>query len=162
MPYKDFTINRDAFVVDSGGSGAGAGLGWTINVGYYGGNIYRGYFRFNLNFSGMTDIVSAELRVKTASEVGWAYPSTPRVHIRRVMKNWDQGTYGHKGSDKITFSSTNAINWGNQPDSDGTTGPDTNVSGGQNVVIAIPCTPTVREWFPDLRPPPPSSRSADC
>jgi hypothetical protein len=148
MPYKDFTINRDAFVVDTGGVGGGAGLGWTLNIGLSGGNVFRAYLKFNLDFANMTDIVSAELRVKTASEVGWTYPSSPRVHCRRADKNWDQGSYGNKGADKITYSSTNAINWGNQPGSTGTTGPDTTVSGGTNVVVAIPCTATVKEWFP--------------
>jgi len=146
MPYRDFGLNKDAFIVSSGG---GAGAGWTLNSGRStSGDIYRMLLRFNLNFSDMTDITSAELRMKTASEVGWTYPGTPRAVTRRVKQNWDAGTYGHSGADKITFSSSNAVNWSNQPDQEGTTGPNTALSGGTNVVISIPCTATVKEWAP--------------
>ena len=80
---------------------AGAGKSDYSPVGLYSGYRYRTDLGFSYSFSGMTEITSAILHVKTSGQYYVAFSSNPHINIYRITQSWSEGT-------SVGLSSSNA------------------------------------------------------
>lgn len=119
---QTYTANRDTVVVRKDGNNLGAGEGDRLHVGYYSGAKARTLLHFPMTPSGAatgaTGIRKATLRLKTSTQVDYAFGDNPKVVIERITEDWDEGNYAPSGGDD--WSATNETVW---------PGPDTTTAG---------------------------------
>jgi hypothetical protein len=108
MATVTWNVNKDARIADQGGTSLGAGASDFNPVGPYSGFLYRTLLGFSYSFSGMVEITSAILWMKSSTQSYVGFGSSPSVQARRLSSSWSEGT-------SVSMSGSNAVEWSNQP-----------------------------------------------
>lgn len=140
MPTVNLYAYDDARVYEPN---LGAGASSYMPVGLWSGSIYRSFVRFALpNMSSWRRVTSATLKLRTSTQFYIARGASPRILIRRVTANWTEGT-----ADSMT--SSNAINWSNQPATTATNEKDSGaLPTTDNAWTSIDVLALFRQWCP--------------
>lgn len=142
MPTKNFSVTKDARIALAGSTELGAGKSLYIPVGLYSGYLYRGLLQFSLNWTGVSKILSATLKLKTSGQYYVAFSSDPDVYVRRNTSSWSEGT-------SVGLSGSNAVHWGNRPGTTSTDqSPDTDITTSEGTWDSIDITDIVEAWAP--------------
>lgn len=149
MATKTFACSQDALVaLSSGGTSLGAGLDDHLPVGLWSGYTLRSLLQFSLDWSGVTQITKAELKVKTTGQHHVGFGGTPRVKVQRLTASWDDGTAAGSCNGG-TWSGSNAVEWSNQPAATTTGEKDSGtITTAENTWVTIDITAIVEAWAP--------------
>ena len=147
MATKNFTISIDALIsLLSGSTSVGAGADDHLPVGKGTGSTtpVRSLLKFNLDWTGVATITSAQLKVYRTSYHGSIV--SPSFYIKRVTSTWSEGT---RGSDEAWYAD-NAVEWSNQPSTTSTDHvQETSAASGWNT---YDITDIVKAWAPTSIP----------
>lgn len=140
MATTTWYANKDARIArrSSDGLSQGAGASSYIPVGYYSGYLYRSLIGFNYSFSGMVTITSAILTLKTSGQYYVAFGSDPDIYVRRLTSSWTEGT-------SVALSTTNAVEWSNQPSATTSNQATKDVTTSENATVTIDITALVND-----------------
>jgi hypothetical protein len=137
MATTTFTCNKDARIADNGSS-LGAGASDFNPMGLYSGYLYRTLLGFSYSFSGMVQITSAILHIRTSTQFYVAFGSDPDIYVRRLSASWSEGT-------SVGLSGTNAVEWSNQPGVTGSTSAATDISTAESTWDTVDITTMMEE-----------------
>lgn len=115
MATATWNVSKDARIAYrfSDGWEAGSGTSDGLPVGVHGGYRYRTLLGFSYSFSGIVAITNAVLFCKTSSQIHVEFGSDPDIYVNRITQSWSEGSAD-------ALSSSNAVTYGNQPNSTNT------------------------------------------
>ncbi len=135
MATTTWNVSKDSRVAyrTSDGWEAGSGVSDGLPVGQYSGYRYRTLLGFSYSFSGMVEITSAILNIKTSSQIHVAFGSDPDIIVKKLTGSFSEGS-----SDAL--SSSNAVTWANQPGSSSTDQATKDVTTSEGTWVTIDIT----------------------
>jgi hypothetical protein len=143
MPSTTLTCNKDARIADpGGGSGLGAGASDYLPVGLYSGYTYRSLLGFSGFSASWVSITSAVLHIKTSSQFYVAFGSDPDIIVKRLTESWSEGS-------SVSLSSSNSVDWDNQPNSTSTNQATKDVTTAENTWVTVTITSLMQDALAD-------------
>ena len=125
----------------SGGSNLGSGTESELPVGAWSGSLNRAFLQFGtIDWSGVKEVISAELRMTTSSQVNIGFGSSPKIRVRRITQPWNEGSAS-------TPSAGNSLVYPG-PTVTSTGEAVSTVSESQGALEVTPITLIARAWAP--------------
>jgi len=146
MPVKNLPVKKEnSTLLDGGSTAKGNGADRHIPVGLAGGSdLYRGFLKFSLNWSGVYQIKKAVLVVKSTDEVHLSFGAGPTLEVQRVSEYWAEA--GGSEGNWIVSGKNNAIHPG--PSVTGSTYTGGPWGTGTGTYRRIDITTLVDAWAP--------------
>jgi hypothetical protein len=139
MATRTFAISRQASVMYP--SNYASANDKHHPVGKWGSVYLRTAMAFNADWSGMTGITRAELKLKTAGQTHVGFGTTPRIFVQRITGAWSAS-----GGGESNWTATG------QPDpfpaSTATGRADSVITRSENALVSIDITDIVKAWAP--------------
>lgn len=139
---RTYVCNKDSRAfLSSSGQNLGSGTEGELPVGYWSSSKNRAFLGFaTIPWSDVLEVVSAELRITTSTQVNIGFGSSPKIRVRRITSSWSEGSASSP-------SAGNALIW---------PGPTVTSSGERVEAIStsqghleiIPITTIARAWAP--------------
>lgn len=151
MPTKTFAISKDTLLAKTGSTALGGGADPHLPVGYWSGYHFRAALQFALNWTGVTEITSAVLHLKTTGQVHVGFGSSPSCKIDRLTGSFSENSA--KGSaDGGSGWSTSASNYDDV--TSWTTTGEASLSPGtaEGAWKTVDITTIVKAWAPTSIP----------
>jgi hypothetical protein len=147
MPTRNFNANKSSLFAKTGSTELGGGQDDHLPVGgSYNGYTFRSAVRFALDYSGMKNIQSAVLYLRTSSQVHLAFSSDPDVLIARASGDWTANS-ASSSSEGGSGWSTAATNYpGPSLTTSGQVSKD--VSTAESTWVSADITSIVKAWAP--------------
>ena len=140
-----YTSTKSATVFEGGG---GNGAGDYLPVGLYSGYKHRALIDFDVVWPANFDSVKKATLTLTTSGQAWvAFGSSPKFYVRKVTESWSEGTFNAAAPSQ--YSSGNAVNWSNQPNSTATNAVLKSISTSTNNEITVDITDIAQAWHDD-------------
>ena len=135
MATTTWNVSKDARIAyrTSDGWEAGSGVSDGLPVGQYSGYRYRTLLGFSYSFSGMVEITSAILNIKTSSQIHVAFGSDPDIIVQKLTGSFSEGS-----SDAL--SASNSVTWANQPGASSTDQATKDVTTSEGTWVTIDIT----------------------
>jgi hypothetical protein len=145
MATKTWNPSADSlFTQSSGGTNLGGGKDPHLVVGYWSGYRFRSAIKFSLDWTGVVQIQSAVLYLKTTNQYHVAFGSDPDIYIERCTSSWTENSANADGAGVWT---TEATAWPGP--SSTTTGRATlDVATTENTWVSVDITSIVEDWAP--------------
>jgi hypothetical protein len=145
MATKTWNPSADSlFALSSGGTNLGGGKDQHLVVGYWSGYRFRSAIQFALDWTGVTQIQSAVLYLKTTTQVHVAFGSSPDIYIERCTSSWQENSASADGGGAWTNTPTA---WPG-PSSTTTGRSSLHVSTAENTWVSVDITSIVEDWAP--------------
>jgi len=139
---RTYTCTADSRLFQtSGGSNLGSGAEGELPVGGYQSTKNRALLAFaSINWGDVKEVVSAELRLTTSTQVNIAFGSAPKIRVQRVTGAWSEGSASSpSGSNAVVYPGPAATSTGESVDS---------VTRTQGALEVIPITAIAKAWAP--------------
>jgi hypothetical protein len=148
MATRNFNANKSSLFAKTGSTELGGGQDNHLPVGgSWNGYTFRSAVRFATDWSGMKNIQSAVLWLKTSSAVHLAFSSDPDIYIARCSADWTANSAASSGESGGSGWSTAATNYpGPGVTTSGQVSKD--VSTAEQTWISVDISTIVRAWAP--------------
>lgn len=140
---RTYNCTKDARLAHSSSLDAGNGTDVQLPIGYIGGYRNRAVLDFSaVPWSGVVEVVKAELLCTVGPESCGAFGSSPKVTVSRITSGWSEGSY----SSSCGFGTSNSVVYpGPSVTSSGAVSASMPANTGADKSIDI--TAIVRAWF---------------
>jgi hypothetical protein len=139
---RNYACTKDTRAsLTSGNAKYGEGTGPTLPVGAYSGWRNRAFLDFAaIDWTGVSEVVSAELRVTTSDQDKVAFGGNPKVIAKRITGSWNEGSASTPSSGNATVYPGPSVTSSGQTVK--------NITESEQTLQAIDVTAIVRAWAP--------------